>query len=224
MQTPLTVQQKQDRLDLAREHRRWTGQQWRTVLFTDESKFCADFLDRRRRVWRRPGERYLPVNVVEHDRFGGQSVMVWAGISVDGRTDLYVIRNGALTGLRYRDEILDPIVRPFAGAVGLDFTLMDDNARPHRARVVTEYLEQEGITRMDWPARSPDLNPIEHVWDMLQVRVRARQNPPTTARELETALMEEWNLVPQQQISRLILSMRRRCMSVIDANGGHTHY
>ena len=108
-----------------------------------------------RRVWRRPGERYLPVNVVEHDRFGGQSVMVWAGISVDGRTDLYVIRNGALTGLRYRDEILDPIVRPFAGAVGLDFTLMDDNARPHRARVVTEYLEQEGITRMDWPARSP---------------------------------------------------------------------
>ena len=93
--------------------------------------------------------------VVEHDRFGGGAVFVWAGISYDGRTDLYVIRNGALTGVRYRDETLHPIVRPYAGACGPGFIMMDDNARPHRARVVDQYLEQEGIERMDWPARSP---------------------------------------------------------------------
>jgi hypothetical protein len=74
--------------------------------------------------------------VTEHDRFGGGSVMVWGGILFDGTTELYLVQ-GTLTGVRYRDEVLHPIVRPFAGAIGEDFVLMDDNARPHRARVVT---------------------------------------------------------------------------------------
>ena len=73
-----------------------------------------------------------------------------------------MIRNGSLTGVRYRDEILAPIVRPFASAIGYDFILMDDNARPHRSKFVNQYLEQETIERMDWPAKTPDLNPIEH--------------------------------------------------------------
>jgi hypothetical protein len=59
-------------------------------------------------------------------------------------------------------EILAPIVRLYAGAIGDDFILMDDNARPHRARIVNEYLQQETIERMDWQAKSLALNPIEH--------------------------------------------------------------
>ena len=78
---------------------------------------------------------------------------------------------------------------PFAGALGQDFVLMHDNARPHTARVVQAYLEQEGIDVMEWPARSPDLNPIEHLWDILQRRVSERQNPQATA--LTAALREE---------------------------------
>lgn len=57
-------------------------------------------------------------------------MMVWGGISDEGRTDLYVINGGTLTALRYRDEILDPIWRSFAGAAGNNFILMQDNARP----------------------------------------------------------------------------------------------
>ena len=128
------------RLAWARDHVTWTQNDWAPVLFTDESRFCVDFTDRRARVWRMPNERFAPVCVAEHDRFGGGSVMVWAGISAQGKTDLHVIDNGTLTALRYVNEILDVYVRPYAGAVGENFILMDDNARAHRASISDQYL------------------------------------------------------------------------------------
>ena len=66
-----------------------------------------------------------------------------------GRTDLYCLGNGALTAIRYRDEILEPFVRPYAGAVGPGFLLMHDNARPHVARVCRQYLEDEGLKQLN---------------------------------------------------------------------------
>ena len=89
--------------------------------------------------------------------------MVWAGISRGGRIDPHIVIKGMMTGLCYSDAILVVYVIPYTGAIGSQFILMDDNARPRRARVVEEYLHQETIVRMDWSACSPDLNPIEHV-------------------------------------------------------------
>ncbi|GFV54579.1 HTH_Tnp_Tc3_2 domain-containing protein [Trichonephila clavipes] len=84
-------------------------------------------------------------------------------------------------------------------------------------------LEQhEDITRMDWPAYTPGLNPIEHVWDMLGRRIAARQFPPTCLREFERALLDEWCNIPQDQIDKLILSMPRRCKACIASSGRHT--
>ena len=74
---PLSQRHRQARLAWTRQHRRWTNQQWATVLFTDESRFLLDMLDRRRRVWRHRGERYANCAIVEHDRYGGGSLMVW---------------------------------------------------------------------------------------------------------------------------------------------------
>ena len=210
------------RLAWARDHVTWTQDDWAPVLFTDESRFCVDFTDRRARVWRMPNERFAPVCVAEHDRFGGGSVMVWAGISAQGKTDLHVIDNGTLTALMYVNETLDVYVRPYAGAVGENLILMDDNARAHRARITDQYLEQATIVRMEWPARSPDLNPIEHAWDMLQTAVSSRPVQPASVQELRQALHEEWDQIPQYKIRRLISSMRRRCQAVIEAREHHT--
>ena len=91
--------------------------------------------------------------------------------------------------MRYRDDIVDPIIRPFAGAIGDDFLLMHKNARPHVARVVQDYMEEAEIEVMDWPAVSPDLNPIEHCWDCVRIRIRDREPPPQTLPELSQELM-----------------------------------
>ncbi|GFX45261.1 transposable element Tcb2 transposase [Trichonephila clavipes] len=101
--------------------------------------------DRRERIfiWRDRGSRNNPAFV------HGGGVLVYGGISIDGRTDLYIIRDGPLTARRYRDEILRHIVVPYAAAIRDYFILMDDNSRPHRANLVEDSLFEEGIVRME---------------------------------------------------------------------------
>jgi hypothetical protein len=109
-----------------------TMQHWRHVLLTDESSFCLDVTDRCARVWRRQSERLYAANIAENDRYGGRSVLVRGGISLNGRTDLVVINRGTLTGHQYIDDTLDNQVRLYAGAHGGQFILMDNNSGPHR--------------------------------------------------------------------------------------------
>ncbi|KAL0159693.1 hypothetical protein M9458_043418, partial [Cirrhinus mrigala] len=148
-----------------------------------ESRFTLSTCDRRDRVWRRCGERSAACNILQHDRFGSGSVMVWGGISLEGRTALYVFARGSLTAIR-------PLVRPYASAVGPGFLLMQDNARPHVAGVCQQFLQDEGIDAMDWPACSPDLNPIEHIWDIMSRSIHQRHVAPQTVQELADALVQ----------------------------------
>ncbi|GFU01040.1 transposable element Tc3 transposase [Trichonephila clavipes] len=124
----------------------------------------------------------------------------------------------------YRDVILEQHVRLFRGAMHAEFLFMDDNARPHRANLVDECLQSEYITRMDWLAYSPDLNPIEHVWDMLGRRITAHQPPPICLSELRMALLDEWCNIPQDQIDNLILNRPIRCKACIASPGRHNPY
>ena len=77
---------------------------------------------------------------------------------------------------------------------------------------------------MLWTARSPDLNPIEHIWDIMSRSIHQRHVAPQTVQELADALVQVWEEIPQETIRHLIRSMPGRCREVIQARGGHTHY
>ncbi|GBN43787.1 Transposable element Tc1 transposase [Araneus ventricosus] len=175
-------------------------------------------------IWREQGTRYRAPKIVERDNYRGGGLLVLAGIATNGRTDLYVFAGCSVTAVRYRDEVLHPLARAFIAAMGTDVIFMDDNARPHRARLVRSYLERETIPQMVSPARSPDLNPIEHVWDMLGRRIAGHNLPLGILHELQQDLLHEWPLLPQQAINDTIASMPRRCQACISARGYHTRY
>ncbi|GFX24043.1 transposable element Tcb1 transposase [Trichonephila clavipes] len=179
---PLTATHCRLLLTWSREHALWTPQQWSCVMFSDESRFSLESDSRRTLIWRAPGTRY--------QENGGNGWLVWGGIILGSRTDLHV-QSITMTGHIYRDVILEQHVRLFRGTMGAEFLFMDDNARPHRANIVDECLQSGDITRIEWPAYSPNLNPIEHVWDMLGGRIAARQSPSTCLPELRRALLDE---------------------------------
>ncbi|GBN35707.1 Transposable element Tc1 transposase [Araneus ventricosus] len=162
--------------------------------------------------------------MVERDHYRGGGLLVGVGIATNGRTDLYVLAGGSVTVVRYRNEILYPLVPSFIAPMDTDEIFLADKARPHRARFVRSYLESKIIPQMAWPARSPDLNPMEHVWSMLGKRIAGRSVPPGTFQELQEALLQEWAFLPQQAINDTIASMPRRCQACISARGYHTRY
>ncbi|GFX72387.1 transposable element Tcb2 transposase [Trichonephila clavipes] len=219
----LTATQCRLRLTWSREHALWTPQQWSCVMFSDESRLSLQSDSRRILIWKAPGTRYHQENTIERHRYGGAGWLVWGGIILGSRTDLHV-QNVMMTGHIYRDVILEQYVRLFRCAMDAESLFMDENARPHRANIVDECLQSEDIARMDWPAYSPDMNPIEHVWDMLGRRISARQTPPTSLPELRRLLLDEWCNIPQDQIDNLIVSMPRRCKACIASYGRHISY
>ncbi|KAK7115972.1 hypothetical protein V1264_001738 [Littorina saxatilis] len=219
----LTPAHRAARRAFCRRHVRWACQQWSQVLLSDESRFTLNHNDDRMRVWRRQGERYIDATVQEKVAFGGGSVMVWGAFSLYHRTPLFHVQ-GNLTGLRYRDEILRPLAVPALQQMGPQAVYQDDNARPHRARVVNDFLQQSGVNRMEWPACSPDLNPIENLWDELDRKVRSNHPPPRDVQHLYRMLQAEWQALPQRIFTTLVNSMRTRCVECQNSQGGYTHY
>ncbi|GFT00838.1 transposable element Tcb2 transposase [Trichonephila clavipes] len=221
---PLTRQHRTARLQWCREHHNWTEQDGASILFSDESRFTLSSDCRRQLIWRESGTAYRPENIQEKDRYPTCSIVVWAGIMINSRTRLHVVANGTMTGQRYIDEVLLPHVRLFRGAVGDKFVFMDDNATCHRTLAVQDCLDSEGIQRLVWPARSPDLNPIENVWDALGRQVAGRNYPPTNKNTLIRALTEEWDKLRQQLLDNVVQSMVRRVECCITLHGGHIPY
>ena len=171
-------------------------------------------------VFRRRGERFADNCLIERDRFGGGSVMIWSGIMGRTKTNLIVVQ-GNLNAHGYINQILQPDAVPFIQRHG-PAILMHGNARPHVARICRQLLNRNTVNVLPWPAVSPDMNPIEHIWDYLGRKVRARGNVHNL-RDMENALIQEWNNTPNVVIRRYVRSMRGRLAACIKSRGGHTH-
>ncbi|GFV45047.1 transposable element Tcb2 transposase [Trichonephila clavipes] len=206
------------------KHQHWSVGEWANVMFSDESRFSLSSDSRWVTIWRERGTRFEPRNITERHHFPSRGVMVWTGIMMDGCSDLHFFDTGSVTAQRYIDEVLEPYVHLFRGAVSPDFIFMDDNAPCHRVVLIDDFLETENIQRMSRPANSPDLNPIEHAWDMLGRQIAALSQPPSSVSELKRAPQEAWNRLSPQLIHPLIASMENRCAACLAVRGDHTPY
>ncbi len=217
----LNQRQHQKHLTWAVEKKNWTVAQWSKVLFSDESKFCISFGNQGPRVWRKSGEAQIPCCLKSSVKFP-QSVMIWAAMSSAGVGPLCFLKSTVNAAIY--QEILEHFMLPSADKLygDADFIFQQDLAPAHTAKGTKSWFNDHGVTVLDWPANSPDLNPIENLWGI--VKRKMRDTRPNNADELKATVKETWASIPPQQCHKLITSMPRRIEAVIKAKGAPTKY
>jgi len=216
--------------------------EWRNKIWSDEVVVQIG-RNGKVRVWRRKGTAYDPRYTIPNYNNTKFSVMFWAAIGYNVRTSLVAVRrrgldertsphdHGGMNADQYISDILEGTLIPFWREIHgwmADMEFMQDGAKVHRAKKVLKWFRTRRIVLMPWPARSPDLNPIENCWQILKKRLTKRWykagRRPTTRDELIAQTQEEWNLIPLEAINNLVDSMRNRVHACIKARGGSTKY
>jgi transposase len=221
------LSQKAIRMRLAwgLEHSFWLKDAWEKVIFSDESKFNLFGSDGRQYVWRRDGEALDPRYTKKTVKYGGGSVMVWGCVTAYGVGRLICI-HGTMNKEKYvailTEGLLDTLANLPKSAPSLTF--QRDNDPKHKSGLATNWMAAQGIPVLPWPSYSPDMNIIEHIWALLDRRVRARTILPQNCNELWEALQEEWVKIDSGVISNYYASMPKRVQELIDNEGGSTSY
>ena len=214
------------RLEWCKNLQNWSLEQWKNVIFSDESSFSLFPTTGRVYVWRQPKEAFYPDCLLPTVKHGGGSVMIWGAISWKSAGPMITL-HGRINSRDYLGILgnqVHPMVRelfPEGNAI-----FQDDNAPIHTARIVKDWHEEHSneVEHLIWPPQSPDLNIIEHLWSILEIQVRSRFPPPSSLKELEDVLAEEWDKIPLETIHNLYESIPRRIDAVIAAKDGPTPY
>lgn len=215
----LSPENRQMRYRWAQNHVFWRLERFQEVIWSDESRFRLFSNDGRIRVWRFRGERYRNDLVNMTAQTGGGSVHVWGAIWHGGRSILQVLYQ-SVNGERYV-EVLTAFLNN-DNRLPRRWIFQQDNAPAHRCALVRDFLVDHQVRHLPWPSKSPDLNPIEHVWDYIGRRVAAQS--PENLRHLTQLILAEWENMPQEFVDNLISSVPRRIRAVIEAHGGSTRY
>ena len=205
-----------------REQLMWDNK-WNQIIWSDESRYELFKSKRRQWVWRRPDQRLDKSCLIPTFKTGQKSVMVWGCFTRFGVSPL-VRLEGRMAAVDYI-RILEIHLTPFLQSLGEEaFIFQDDNAPIHTAKKTTKWKLDNAIPCLPWPAQSPDLNPIEHLWDELERRVHGRGVLPKNGDELFDLLREEWEKIPVETLEKLVDSMPKRVQAVCKVNGYPTSY
>lgn len=222
----LSPKHLQARSQYAKNHLR---QDWSHVIFTDECTLTIGEQSKKR-VSRKAGEAYDALNTQPSFRSGREGVMVWAGISLDGKTRLYSFDRGekkrtasgnfkipSVTAAMYASQIIKGPLKDLSNLVKQKrgtCKVVEDNARVHTAQVAKQARLEEGILSLPHPACSPDLNPIENLWGALKYQLGSLSRLPTTKNELFEEAQKIWEEITQEEVDHVILSMTDRIKEV----------
>lgn len=229
----LDAAKKAKRLAWAMAHRDWTLEDWRHIIWTDESYIRLNGKGGRVWITRHVGEEFHEDCLVPKFQ-NKNSVMIWGGIcGANGGcvTPVVVWQKqdwGNINAQTYCEHVIRPVLYPFwyekSQQQGTWLYVMEDGASAHRAKATQAVRDEYGIESLVWVPSSPDLNPIEAIWRIIKARLNKRADRATTAAGVCQQIQEEWNMLTQADILSLIDSMPDRIAAVIAANGGHTKY
>jgi len=227
---PISEENRVKRLNWALEHVNWTPEQWANILWTDET-WITGGPHSKQYVTRRQGEEWDPTCIVEkHQR--KQGWMFWgcfSGATGKGPGIFWEKDWGKINEETYRQHtvpIIDGWITLCRRDDGEELLLMQDGAPGHAAKATREDLAERGVEVIHWPPFSPDLNPIETVWNWMKDYIEDQHGDieKPSYNQLREWVWEAWDAVPEDWLKELLASMPLRCEAVIKANGMHTKY
>jgi len=223
----LTAAHKRSRLEFARAHNYWTVNDWKQVIFSDETVISAFPEGSHGLVWTKTADPLDPRLIVPVVQGGGARIMVWGCISKYGFHDLICFKD-TVDAARYvevLEEYLLPVVQQYFLRQPCIF--QQDGASIHTARLTQEFFQAQDLQVLEWPPHSPDLNIIEHVWHYLKVEL-GKWLRATSKKDLwekvQQILPTMWSPEMTEKMNDLYESLPRRMKVIIAARGGHTKY
>jgi transposase len=214
-----------DRLDFAKTHKDWTEEDWKRVIFSDETKINRFNADGKTWCWFRDGEELNPRNVKQTVKHGGGNIKLWGCMTAQGVGFMCQIE-GIMDSKLYLD-ILNGELKKTIEFYELDeekIIFQQDNDPKHTAKKVKEHLNNQKFNVLSWPAQSPDINPIEHLWAHMKRELNKYPSPANGLLSLWERVQEVWEDITPETCLNLISSMPRRMEAVIKAKGRWTKY